>query len=268
MRLVLYIGLFILLIISALLWRFTCSFNDFGLNLFTELLGIGITVFFIEKILEKNRKNEKKPITTAALTDISLLVNRYVLFFQELYRNSVEEVEPNTLKDFLSTETFEKIWNNLDMNAKPLVYPEINMWTHLQNNAKYFHELGTKILDRHGWHLDSKTYKYIHDITESSIVTSWKDYIISIYNLDISMGYQRPKILASYSIEITKEELDSVYNLQQWCIRTSKELKGESDVHKVTQYPTVDYSERQFRYKKDPEKLSLEIENWNKTRIK
>lgn len=130
MRIWLYVSLFILLLFSIFLWKYS-PYQDFGLNFLTEILGIIITVFLIEKIVEKNREKEMKPITLSGYTDIRLFVNRYISLFQEFYRNSVNEEEPSTLEKFLTEENFNKIWENLDMNCRPSVYPETTMMDYI-----------------------------------------------------------------------------------------------------------------------------------------
>jgi hypothetical protein len=264
MRYALYISLSLLIIVSFILWQYTDQYDDFGLNLFTELVGIGVTVFIIEKIIEKNKEVEKKPLTAAVYYDTRLLVNRYMLFFQELYRNSVDEEEPVSLRDFLSAKTFNKIMENIDMDSKPLVYPETNMWIHITNNANDFYKLGSNILDKHGSHLDPRAFNHIHGLTESNFITSWRTHLLVIYNFDKVKNIPRPKILSAYSIEITQEELDAVFNLYTWCSKVYDELSVDYKLPSLAIYSTMSVSERKFHYKKDQSILEQEILIWNK----
>jgi hypothetical protein len=259
----LYIGLAFLLLLSFYLWRFSSS-KEFGLNLLTEVVGIAITVFFIEKIIDKSKRNERRPITAAAYNDIRLLVNRYIGFFQELYRHSVNEPEPPTLEAFLKLETADKIWDNLNMNGKPNVFPEIDMWTYLQNTAKNFHELGTKVLDRYGGSLEPSIYKYVHNLTESNLITYWKDNLVSLRYIDINNNYPRPKILSAYSIRPSSEDFDSVLNLYYWCQKVQKNLGREFDLPHLLDYNIIGEDKRKLSMRKDPIELENEIQVWNK----
>jgi hypothetical protein len=265
MRNILYLVLFLLILICLYIWRFVESLSDFGLNLLTELIGIGITVFVIEKIIERNRIKDKLPVTAAAFSDISFFVNRYMSFFRELYRKSIDEPEPESIEKFLTLETYNKILENIDLTCSPAIFPQVDMTRYIYDNANNLIDLSDKILNRHGWHLHPLTYKHIHDIGTQSILMFWNNYIRNLSEFNRTNGVISPKVLKYYSIEITKEELDSILYLFIWCNQVSTELEGKFDTSFRPDYVVQD-NEKDLSYKKDPEKLKIEIEIFNKGR--
>ena len=251
--------------------RFTSKFNRSKKNLESTLKKL---INCIQNVLNSAKYNEKgledllnklktEPRTAAAYIEIRLFVNSYIIFLQNLFRYSVNEPEPKTLEGLLTVESGEKIIINLDLNAKPLIIPERSMSQYLYETAKDISEKGDKILDRFGEHIDSKIYKYIHNVIESSLIKSLKELLLNSVNYCKTEGIPKPMILSAHLTQLDKEKFKSLLSLYKWCKRTFDEIGTKFDLPELIEYKTIENKERILHYRKDPEVLKKEIELWN-----
>ncbi len=73
--------LFAFLIFGAVLWQIEGGAGDFGLNFFTEVLGVVITVLIVDRIAQKREEEKTLPQKLAVYEDVRLLVSRYLSFW-------------------------------------------------------------------------------------------------------------------------------------------------------------------------------------------
>ena len=76
----------LLLLLSAApclgLWLFaTGTLSDFGLNAFTETLGILVTVLIVDKLIKRQEERKSLPQKATAYEDVRLLTSRLVEFW-------------------------------------------------------------------------------------------------------------------------------------------------------------------------------------------
>ncbi|AIW18816.1 hypothetical protein F0267_23095 [Vibrio coralliilyticus] len=90
-----------LLLFCSILWLWFDATSDFGLNAFTETLGILVTVFLVERILTKKEAKRALPLRLAAYEDVRLLSCRLIKFWHEIYRSSVPGTTPETIEQLL-----------------------------------------------------------------------------------------------------------------------------------------------------------------------
>lgn len=258
-RLYLYGVLLLLLATSFILWRFS-SLSDFGGNLFSELIGIVITVSLIDVLLQKIKEEEQKSLTVSAYIEVRQLVNRYVNFVGELFRFTVDEEMPTNIKDLLTDENISKIWDDLDINEPTKPTPFGHIVNHFEYIGKRNYDDGSKILNRHGWHLDPLVYKHIHTITESMFTVK-----LSLKQFSGNLKYDqslRPKIIKYHFIPPASEDLDSLFKLYTWCQETHKANSKKYKLLQSSGYRPDSPFTRELFYKKDPTVKERELQQW------
>ena len=94
--------------------------RDFGLNFFTEILGVAITVFIIDGLSQIREYERMKPLKLAEFEDAKNLFNRFISFWYVTYSRSVPEEYPETFDEFLSNTGIGKIFNYLNIDKMQL----------------------------------------------------------------------------------------------------------------------------------------------------
>jgi hypothetical protein len=226
----------ILLGIGVGTWKYSSNLEEFGLNFFTEMLGVLVTVLIVDKVIQYREKNRMIPQKISVYNDVRLFVSRYMSFWIDCYRLSVPEKKPETVEDFFSEKGMPKIWDCLDLDSKANVTPPQTWWTWIPQNAKEFKESGDKILDRHAHILEPEVYSHVHKITESGLLKTLQ-MIPFIKQSDSIEKIPRHTILGAYSIRPSQEDFTSIIYLYNWCNLQFKDFQQiEPDLHKVSEY--------------------------------
>jgi hypothetical protein len=258
--------LFLFLLVGLILWGMDGKAEDFGLNFFTEILGVFITVLIVDQIVQKREEQKTLPHKLAAYEDVRLFVSRYLSFWLSTYKLSVAEKAPDNIRTFFSENGMGKIWNCLYLNSKPNVTPETTWWVHLPNSMKELQDLGDKILDRHSGHLDPEIYGELHHMTESSFLNVFK-YMQSIKQSDLNSGFPRPNLLSSYSMQPQKQDYEAMIKLFEWCTKSYERISPHSPyLKKVSEYIPAADSGGTPRCMIPPEVLLKEAETLRKYR--
>lgn len=84
-----------LLIMSLILWGI---FADFGMNLFTEVIGIGVTVFLIDLVYKRRETARLAPARAAAAKDAKRLAQELLSFSSQVLYATLEERELSLLR--------------------------------------------------------------------------------------------------------------------------------------------------------------------------
>lgn len=225
-----------LLLIGLLCWMCSTKTEQFGLNFFTEMLGVAVTVFVIDRLIQNREETRSIPQKLAAYEDVRLYTSRYISFWTSAYRESVPEDEPETIEAFFSKIGMTKILNHLYMDSEPNVTPPRKWWDWIVHNAKEFKDNGDKLLDRHSHNLDPVAFGYVHQLTESM----FNNVLLmspSIRQSDISMKFPRVKVLGSYSMPPPKEDYEAILGLVKWCNEQYSILKKHSNsIKMVSEY--------------------------------
>jgi hypothetical protein len=221
-----------LLLIGFDLWVCSSVTAQFGLNFFTNMLSVAVTVLIIDRLIQ-NREDEKRiPQKLAAYEDIRLYTSRYIDFWTDLYKQSVPEDDPETIQEFFSENGMIKILKYLYLDSVPNVIPPLKCREWVAQNAKEFKENGDKILDRHSHNLDPAAFGFIHQLTESP----FNNLLLSLplrKQLDSVMNVPRIEILGSYVFPPQNEDYQAIFGLLTWCRKTYLELNNYSPTIKM-----------------------------------
>jgi hypothetical protein len=61
---------------------------DFGLNAFTEILGIILTVVFVDQLIRQQELRRTLPLQAAAYEDVRMLTTRIIQFWESVFRRN------------------------------------------------------------------------------------------------------------------------------------------------------------------------------------
>lgn len=151
-------------------WKFgKGEWHEFGLNAFTEVIGIGITVFLVDQLLKNQERRRRRPLEIAAFHDVRNFVDGLATFWMNVYNwSGKDEVapppQPPSMGEFLTLPYFEKIRRRLNLDAEACVFPKRTWWTYLPQAENQYRQLGEKILERHGAALDPYVYQLVHKV--------------------------------------------------------------------------------------------------------
>lgn len=101
---------------------------DFGLNGFTETLGIAFTVLLIDHLLGRREAARTLPQRLAAFEDVRLVVQRRITFWFQAYMLAVPDPLPTSVRELLSPRSIARIGSLLDMDSYANVTPRRNWW--------------------------------------------------------------------------------------------------------------------------------------------
>ena len=254
------------LLIGLLSWLGSTKTEDFGLNFFTEMLGVAVTIFVIDRLLQNREEARNIPQKIAIYEDVRLYASRYINFWTDAYRESVPEDEPTTLELFFSEDGMSKILNYLHMDSEPNVIPPRKWWDWIVHNAKEFKDNGDKILDRHSHNIDPIAFGYVHQLTES-MFNNILLMLPSIRQSDIQMNFSRVKVLGSYSMSPPKEDYEAILGLVKWCNEQYLFLsKRSNSIKKVFEYTTMKNRKMPPKCMIQPEVLEQQIKQLNEFR--
>lgn len=166
----LVLSISILAAIFFALWRLTDgSWREFGLNAFTETVGIGLTVLLIDQLIRKQERRRLRPLELAAFDDVRSFVDGLATSWLNVYKWSAkgelpEPPDPPSTQDFLTMPYFEEIRRRLNLDSEACVFPKRTWWQYLPQVEDEYRKLGERILERHSAVLDPNAYHLVHRV--------------------------------------------------------------------------------------------------------
>ncbi|MFZ2303067.1 MAG: hypothetical protein WAW10_14500 [Gallionella sp.] len=205
------------------LWlRAEGELSNFGLNAFTESLGILVTVLIVDYLIKRQEELRSLPQKATAYEDVRLLTSRVISFWSDVYHSCIPEESPKDVASLFCNAAFEKIRTSLNMDARPNVTPQRTWWEYFPQNLSDHRKRAETILERHNNVLDPKAYSYVHQIATEGMDP---ELINSIRQSDMQGGFPRPYILGSYYF-LREGYFETVLGLVAWCEQQIVQLEG------------------------------------------
>lgn len=199
---VIYLITFVIpMIVFLLLWILlekSEKMSNLYLNLFTTFLSVNLVIFVIDVITEISYNKRIEPITASFLREVQILTSQFVGEWVDIYKSTTKS-PVETIDELFSSDIFEEMLKNFDLTkTKPLVYPEITWFKHLNNQHKEFTNKINKILLNYSLYIEPDIYRRLYNLgNHNMMLLSFKlMYMINLY--DQREGFNRPKILQSY----------------------------------------------------------------------
>jgi len=235
------LGLSMVLFVSWCLWHYTKDLNAqaFGLNLFTEILGVGISVVLIDQLLRRLEAEKRIPQRRAQYDDFVLFHNRLVTFWTKVYTDAVPKENPTSIGSLFTPTAFDDMVRHLDFDA-----PAWNQghpttwWTYFIDNLSEWRQTGDKILDRHAGHVDPVAFSALHAIVESpyhALLRTMCDLHAVATFAHVSTNVSGHAIFPDY--------FKAVNALHKWCTAEYAFLRSHYSDHELrgvtVMYPTA-----------------------------
>lgn len=230
-RLLVFVMCFLASVCLYLWLRTQDELSNFGLNAFTETLGILVTVLIVDHLIKRQEELRSLPQKGTAYEDVRLLTSRIVSFWSDVYRSSVPGPSPADVESLFSNASFEKMRVSLNMDSRPNVTPPRTWWEWVPQSLTDHKKRAETILERHNNVLDPSAYAYVHQIATEGIDP---EMIGSIRQSDMQDGFPRPHVLGSYCF-LPESYCETVLGLVNWCKQQVVQLErnGISGLRRV-----------------------------------
>lgn len=200
--------------------------SNFGLNAFTETLGILVTVLIVDHLIKRQEELRSLPQKATAYEDVRLLTTRIVGFWSGVYQACVPESSPTSVNELFCQASFEKMRRYLNLDAQPNVTPARTWWDWFPQSLSDHKKRAETILERHNNVLDPVTYAHVHQIATEGMDP---DMFHTLRQSDQQMGFPRPHILASYYF-LPASYCETIISLVSWCEKQVGLLEGNGIV--------------------------------------
>ena len=200
--------------------------SEFGLNGFTECIGIAFTILLIDYLLKKREAERTLPLRLAAHEDVRLLTARITTFWHQAYMSTVPGPLPQSVSELYSEKSIAQLRNLLNMDSAPNVTPKRTWWEYLPEQMAEFKRHAEVILVRYNSILSPKAFLSIHKFLNATMDPG----LIQASRIsDQQDGFPRPRTLGHYLL-IADDYFPSVLALISWCNTERCSLEQESQL--------------------------------------
>jgi hypothetical protein len=194
--------------------------SNFGLNAFTETLGILITVLIVDDLITRQEELRSLPQKVTAYDDVRLLTDGIIGFWSDVCRACVPEPPPASLEELFCRVTFDKMLRNLNLDAVAPVTPTRTWWDWFPQNVSGHKKRAETILERHNIVLDPRAYAHVHHLATGVIEADFQ----ALRQSDFERGVPRPHILGHYYF-VLDDYFQMILSLASWCERQVAQLE-------------------------------------------
>ena len=244
----------ILLFLTFRLWRSgnnPGTVSDFSLNLFTEILGVALTVLIVDKLIKRENERQLLPLKLAIYHEVFVFTSRIISFWSsiqsKLLENNLlaEEDRALNIEELFHKRLFDKIVLNLDLESPAAVFPKRPWIQYIPQSTEDILTVGEKILNRYTELIDYQLFKDIHHITEKGMIIKGLEKIEGFYRINKSLGTKTHTLRKYYFVE-KEEDFEAIINLYNWCKKERENLYKKSEIIDV-HLPDIT---AHFKYKK------------------
>ncbi len=263
-KILLYLTL--LIIIGIILWFNSKNFKEFGLNFTTEIIGVVITILIVDRLAVKREAERLLPMKMVVYKETSLLFNRFLSLIFGLYSHTIEENPPKNTKEFLESNLMRKAFIYTDINAKANTTQRENIIINIANQAKDLIQRAEKILDKYSIFLEPEMANLIHTCFIENVFISTLPHTQHTIQLRKNLPY--PESLIFHIHELREEDIVSFVRLYDLLV-TEREIHSKID-NNIRVLSSPEYIGKQknrvLNYRIDEDKLSSQLENFNRWR--
>ncbi len=145
-------------------WFFTIKAKDFGLNFTTGMMGVLITVFLIDRLIDARERKKRLPIRIVIFKELSGLYNRYVNIYFDLYYHTCLENIQTGFGNFYTSGGLARALEFTDIRKAALVTPPRTVPSHLSIQAKEVEDNAEKIIDKYGQFMEPEIVNHVHEL--------------------------------------------------------------------------------------------------------
>lgn len=262
------IVLILLIGLGIFAWIKTDSLSDFGLNFATEIIGVFITVYIVDYLLNSREKARLAPMKVIVFQEISILFNRHLGMYLELYSESVKEAPPTTTKEFIEKDCIYKALLYSNVDGKPRISPQQTMTQYLASKAVDFETRAEKILDKYSNYMSPNIANLLHQLYVESPSISIMKILPNVVQLRLHLPY--PKSLVYHLYNPDEKYKTNMIKLNSWLEKERVELlKVDNDLRTIAnpEYLKNRNDKHQFIFRLEEKDLEEQIRKFDEWKI-
>ncbi len=211
------------------------SLSDFGLNLFTEMLGVLITIFVIDSLVRRRESKRQLPLNLSIYRDTFKFFGQFITIFHPAYVVSVPLELPDSLEGFISENGMGKVFKYLDLDTiQPRVAPAKTWYQQFRERSISITKLGDTFLERYRGLTDPMVFNAVHTLINGEFFRSIR-VMESIRNYGLKSGKKYTMSFRSFGVRFSEKEYQSLQILNSWIKKGYKELsKFDSSIPQYT----------------------------------
>lgn len=222
-------------IILLIVWRIYVNTNtwieNFSLNLFTEIVGILLVVFLIDRIINRNRNKEKERYENIAIKQFRIPLIHQILFLLKLYKASTL-TKPEKITDQIDNlfpEDFFKQIVYLDFSKDAPQLPAVQYLDYCVQEIKRFKESISRTLEKYSIYLSPDIIELIENILNSHFIFFMMQ-LTRIREIDKSEGIKRQyNFFMGYRMDtIIREYIDL---MKSFITKVNSHLSSDNKIH-------------------------------------
>lgn len=225
-----FASLLILAGVFGFMWWLPAT-TDFGLNAFTETVGIILTVFVVDQLIKQQDTRRQIPVHNAAYLDIREILLDLSNLWAMAYSNSVSSDVPDTYERLFSAEVFDQIGHHLDLEYSAPVTPSRSWQTHLVTESRSIRSKAERLLERYAATLDPQAYALVHRVSNGFVGHTGPQILEGMAAADREMGFPRAPTLRArwFASQESFHVLDpeAVIALHAWAVQEKQQLEKQ-----------------------------------------
>lgn len=166
--------------------------KDFSLNLSVEIIGIFLTIFLINKVIEIKDENERKKLEQIAFKQLKIPLGKHFRLLFNIYKASViskPNLDINSMEDLFSNDYYSEL-KYFDF-SKPAPSIVSMTWSYyLSQECEEFKGALDRTIDKYSQFLESD----VIDLLERMINSGFLTHILRVQRLmeiDSTLGFSR-----------------------------------------------------------------------------
>ncbi|MDD3653912.1 MAG: hypothetical protein PHO01_06985 [Desulfotomaculaceae bacterium] len=217
---------FLLVVVFLLIYFYSGAewLKEFSMNVATEVLGIIITVFVIDYLIDKKEEDERYKRQAVAIKRMRVPLIHHIHTLFNIFKASIEK-EPdkkyNTLSDLFDDFYFEQI-QYLDFSMEAPILPKTNWVNYLYNEFTRFADELKKVLDTYSLFLDSEIIELLDCISNSNFL-NYVCKIRNIHQIDAQLDFKRKYLMLNGTADLCKEHIEILMKLIDFCNKSLSE---------------------------------------------
>jgi len=162
-------------------------------NLLSEILGILLTVFLIDRVLRNHQEKEHERFRLTGLRQLKSPLYRILNLLLNMYKASIYGMPnppPREAGDLLEDEFYHSL-GFLDFSKDAPVFPDMSWFNYIHHECVEFKNGIDGVIGKFGMYFSPGTVELLMEIKESSLVS----YLLnarSVLIVDRKLGVQRP----------------------------------------------------------------------------
>jgi hypothetical protein len=202
-------------------------FSAFISNTATGIVASLIIIFFVDKIIERNKERERVAIIRVAIRRLRLPIIWHMTLLVNMYKAAVQNKPsplPTTYKDTFADAYYKGI-SFLDFSKDAPVALRMNWFTYTDSEVMMFKQKLEQLVDTYSAFLDTKLIDILEKITESLFLNFLAQAKFTP-SIDRQYGVKRVYAMLSGMEEIVKEHVSLMLQLIE-CYNSYADLAME-----------------------------------------